>query len=193
VVHGAGRIPEIDDLELATANVDWDDRGVEVNEYLQSVSNPAVYAAGDAAASGGPPLTPVAAYEGQIVATNLLQGNHRKPNYLGIPSVVFTVPPSASVGLHEMAARNQGLQFQKHQATTASWYSSRRVAEKCSGFKVLIEEGTGRILGAHLLGPEAGELINILALAIRTGMPAAHLKEMVFTYPTHASDVQYML
>jgi glutathione reductase (NADPH) len=193
VVHGAGRLPEIDDLELARAGVDWDERGVKVNEYLQSVSNPVVYAAGDAAASGGPPLTPVAVYEGQIVAANLLQGNHRKPDFLGIPSAVYTVPPLTSVGLHEEAARKQGLRFQKNQANTASWYSSRRVGEEYSGFKVLVEEVTGRILGAHLLGPEAEELINIFALAIRMGMPAAHLKEMIFAYPTHASDVQYML
>src|SRR5262249_52005844 len=79
VVHGAGRVPEIDDLDLDKARIEWDPQlGVKVNEHLQSVSNPAVYAAGDAAASGGPPLTPVAGYEGQIVADNLLEGNHRK-------------------------------------------------------------------------------------------------------------------
>jgi len=59
---------------------------------LGKASIPAVYAAGDAAASGGSPLAPVASYEGLIVAANLLKGNHQKPNYLGIPSVVFTVP-----------------------------------------------------------------------------------------------------
>jgi glutathione reductase (NADPH) len=102
VVHGAGRVPEIDDMGLDAAGIEWDPcRGVKVNEYLQSVSNPAVYAAGDAAASAGPPLTPVASYEGKIVAENLLGGNQRKPNYDGIPSVVFTVPPLASVGLQE--------------------------------------------------------------------------------------------
>jgi glutathione reductase (NADPH) len=59
VVHGAGRVPEIDDLNLAAAGVQTEERGVSVNEYLQSISNPAVYAAGDAAASGLPPLTPI--------------------------------------------------------------------------------------------------------------------------------------
>jgi glutathione reductase (NADPH) len=94
VVHGAGRVPEIDDMHLAEAGIDWDPlRGVIVNEYLQSVSNPAVYAAGDAAATAGAPLTPVASYEGKIVPENLVGGNHRKPNYEGIKSVVFTVPP----------------------------------------------------------------------------------------------------
>ncbi|HET7213649.1 MAG TPA: NAD(P)/FAD-dependent oxidoreductase, partial [Terriglobia bacterium] len=76
VVHGAGRVPEIEDLDLAAAGVKAGTKGVSVNEYLQSVSQPNVYAAGDAAASGGPPLTPVASYEGNIVAANLLEGNH---------------------------------------------------------------------------------------------------------------------
>jgi len=193
VVHGAGRIPEIDDLDLTAAGVKYEKRGVVVNEFLQSVSNPAVYAAGDAAASGGPPLTPVAGYEGEIVAANLLEGNHRKPNYLAVPSVVFTVPPLAAVGLSEQSARAQGLRFRMNHQKTSGWYSSRRVGEECSGFKVLVEEGSGRILGAHLLGPHAEEVINLFALAIRSGLSATDLTEMMFAYPTHASDILYMV
>jgi glutathione reductase (NADPH) len=82
-VHGAGRVPEIEDLDLEKAGVEYQKRGVTVNEYLQSVSNAAVYAAGDAAATGGPPLTPVASMEGRVVAANLLEGNHHGPNYPG--------------------------------------------------------------------------------------------------------------
>lgn len=193
VVHAAGRVPEIDDLNLDVAGVEWDQRGVRVNEFLQSVSNPAVYAAGDAAASGGPPLTPVASYEGMIVAANLLKGNHQKPNYLGIPTVVFAIPPLASVGLSEREVRELGLKHWVKKQVTSTWYSSRRVAEKYSGYKVLIEEGTDRILGAHLLGNQASEIINLFALAIRSGMRATELRQMVFSYPTHASDVPYML
>ena len=129
VVHAAGREPEIDDLSLDAAGVQWNKRGVTVNEFLQSVSNPAVYAAGDAAASGGPPLTPVASYDGIIVASNLLKGNHQKPNYLGIPTVVFTIPPLAAVGLSESDARKQSLKFKLKKEMTSSWYSSRRVGE----------------------------------------------------------------
>ncbi len=193
VVHAAGRVPEIDDLDLDAAGVEWNRGGVRVNEFLQSVSNPAVYAAGDAAASEGPPLTPVAGYEGMIVAANLLKGNHQKPNYLGIPTVVFTIPPLASVGLSEREAREQGLKFTAKKEMTSGWYSSRRVGETYSGFKVFVEEGTDRILGAHLLGPHAEEVINLFALAIRSGLRATDLKEALFAYPTHASDVKYML
>jgi glutathione reductase (NADPH) len=146
VVHAAGRVPEIDDLNLGVAGVEWDERGVKVNEFLQSVSNPAVYAAGDAAASGGPPLTPVASYESTIVAANLLKGNQQKPSYLGIPTVVFAIPPLASVGLSEREARERGLKYRVKTEMTSTWYSSRRVAEKYSGYKVLVEEGTDRIL-----------------------------------------------
>ena len=193
VVHAAGRVPEIDDMNLDTAGVEWDKKGVRVNEFLQSVSNPAVYAAGDAAASGGPPLTPVASYEGIIVAANLLKGNSQKPNYLGIPSVVFTIPPLAAVGLSESEARKQSLKFKVNKEMTSGWYSSRRVGEKYSGYKVLAEEGTDRILGAHVLGNEAEEVINLFGVAMRSGIRGTDLRHMLFAYPTRGSDVPYML
>ncbi len=193
VVHGAGRVPDLDDLELDRANIERGPRGVTVNEFLQSTSNPAVYAAGDSAASGGPPLTPVAGYEGGVAAANLLEGNHLRTDYACIPSVVFTVPPLATVGLGEQAARAQNLRFRKNHQDTSGWYSSRRVGEPCSGFKVLVEEESDRILGAHLLGPQAEETINLFALAMRAGMRAAELRKVLFSYPTHASDIQYML
>ncbi|HUZ68986.1 MAG TPA: NAD(P)/FAD-dependent oxidoreductase, partial [Candidatus Saccharimonadales bacterium] len=192
-VHAAGRVPEIDDLDLETAGVARSDDGVTVNDFLQSVSNPAVYAAGDSVASGGFPLTPVAGMQGGIVASNLLEGNHATPNYAGIPSVVFTTPPLARVGLSEEAARAQGLRFVTHHEDTSGWYSSRRVAVPHTGFKTLVEEGSGRILGAHLLGLHAEEMINLFALAIRTGLRANDLKDTVYAYPTSASDISYML
>ena len=194
VVHGAGRVPEIDDLGLDTAGVAWDQRrGVTVNDYLQSVTNPAVYAAGDAAATGGPPLTPVAGYDARVVAMNLLEGNTVRPDYSIVPSVLFTLPPLASVGLGEQAAREAGLTFATHHEKTDGWYSSRRLGEEASGFKVLVEESTGRVLGAHVLGPHAEEVINLFAVAMRGGLSAADLKSMLFGYPTSASDVPYMV
>ncbi len=192
VVHAAGRVPEIDDLDLEVADVAREQAGVSVNDYLQSVTNPAVYAAGDAVGSSGFPLTPVAGMQAGIVARNLLEGNRHTPNYSGIPSVVFTTPPLARVGLLEPAARAQSLHFATHYGDTSSWYSSRRVALPHSGYKVLIEEGTDRILGAHLFGYHAEEVINLFALAIRAGLRASDLKQMIYAYPTSASDVSYM-
>jgi glutathione reductase (NADPH) len=191
-VHAAGRLPEIEDLNLQAAGVEFERRGVKVNEFLQSVSNPAVYAAGDCAASG-PALTPVAGYEGGLVARNLLEGNRYTPDYTGVASVVYSIPELATVGLQEDAARRQGLRFQVHAGDMSGWYSSRRIAEETSAFKVLVEEGTDRILGAHILGQHADDMINLFALAIRAGLKAAHLRETIFAYPTHGSDVKYML
>src|SRR5262245_27395242 len=193
VVHGAGRLPDIDDLDLAAANIERQKKGVSVNDYLQSVSNPAVYAAGDAAAGGGLPLTPVASMQAQIAAANILEGNQRQPNYKGLPSVVFTIPPLATVGLPEEEARKQGLKFKTNYDDTSKWYSSRRINLKHSAFKVLVEENTERILGAHLFGAHAEETINLFGLAIRAGLSAADLRNMIYSYPTHASDIAYML
>jgi glutathione reductase (NADPH) len=152
-----------------------------------------VYAAGDAAASSGLKLTPVASLEGDVVASNLLDGNHRKPDYRGVATVVFTIPPLASVGLQEAAAKEQGLKFRINHGETSDWYSSRRVGLRYSGYKVLVEEASGHILGAHLLGVHAEEIINVFALAIRKGLRATDLEEMPYAYPTSSSDISYMV
>jgi glutathione reductase (NADPH) len=192
VVHGAGRVADLDDLGLDVAIVRRGRRGVEVNDYLQSVSNPRVYAAGDAA-SVGPPLTPVAGHDGRVVAENLVHGNRRKAEYRVVPSVVFTIPVLATVGMQEESARRQGLKFRVHREDTGAWYSSRRVGEQCSAFKLMIEQGTERLLGAHLLGSQSEELINLFALAMRAGIGAGDLREALWAYPTHGSNVPYML
>ena len=192
VVHAAGRKPDLQPLNLRAADVALKDGKLSLNEYLQSVSNPAVYAAGDAAQMG-PPLTPVSSHDAKVVAANLLQGNHRKPDYTGVPSVAFSVPPIAAVGLSEEQARAQRLKFRLNHKKASDWYTARRVAEPTYGFKVLIEEQTERVLGAHLVGPHADEVINLFALAISNGLTAGDLKATMFAYPTGASDIGYML
>lgn len=191
VVHAAGRTPNIEDLNLAAAQVAHGKHGILVNEYLQSTCSN-IYAAGDAAASGGLPLTPVAGYEGSVVAHNLLNSSKQTTEAVPVPSVVYTIPPLATVGLTEEAARRQQKPVKVKLTDTSEWYSSRRIGESCSGAKVLTEPGTGRILGAHLLGPSAEETINLFALAMRFGLTTADLKQMLFAYPTHASDVEYL-
>ena len=195
VVHGGGRVPNTEGLDLGAANVAREPTGgVRVNEFLQSQTNSRVYAAGDGAASPGSlRLTPVAGYEGMIVATNLLKGNTRTPDYRGIPSVVFTVPPLAGVGLTEAQVREQRLDVRVNAQDTSSWYANRRVAETCAMFKVIVEDQTDRVLGAHLLGPHAEEVINLFALAIRSDVPATDLNHLLYAYPTNGSDVPYMI
>ena len=192
VVHAAGRVPDLDTLDLGAGEVQAEHGHIELNEFLQSVSNPRVYAAGDAA-ERGPPLTPVSIHDGRIVASNLLHGNRERPNYRGVPSVAFTIPPIAAVGLSEEAARVRGLKFRVNSQFARDWYTAVRLAESVYGFKTLVEEGTGRILGAHIVGPHAEEVINLFGLAIRHNLTVEHLKDALFTYPTGASDLGYMI
>lgn len=192
VVHAAGRKPDLASLDLKAGGVELHDGRIALTEHLQSLSNPAVYAAGDVSQMG-PPLTPVSNHDGKVVAANLLEGNHRTPNYEGVPAVAFTMPPIASVGLGEAEARQEGLKFRMQCARTSGWFSARQQAETVSGYKVLVEDGSERILGAHLLGPHADEVINIFTLAIRHGLTAGQLKDTMFAYPTGASDISSML
>ena len=165
---------------------------LKLNQLLQSTSNPTIYAAGDSAQSG-PPLTPVSSQDAEVAAANLLEGNHRQPDYRGVPSVAFTIPPIAMVGLSESKAREQRLRFKVNSRKASDWFTARQAAEPTYGFKVLVEEGSGRILGAHIVGPHADEVINLFALAIRHGLTADDLKGTIFAYPTGASDIGYML
>lgn len=165
---------------------------IKLNEFLQSVSNPAVYAAGDAAQTGSP-LTPVSRHDAHVVAANIVRGNARRPDYRGVPSVAFTVPPIASVGPTEEQAREQGLKFRMKSQKTSTWFTARQAAESVYGFRVLVEEATDLVLGAHFGGPHVEEVINIFALAVRHRLTAASLKQTMFAYPIGASDIGYML
>jgi glutathione reductase (NADPH) len=192
VVHAAGREPDLEALDLAAGGVATENGRVKLNEFLQSVSNPKVYAAGDAAGSG-PALTPVASHDGSVVASNLLDRNQHRPDYRGVPSVAFTIPPIAAVGLSEAEARARGLKFRMHSEKVPDWYTAVRLNESVYGFKTLVEVGTDRILGAHLVGPHADEVINLFGVAIRHGLTTKDLKATMFAYPTGASDIGYML
>lgn len=191
-IHAAGRTPALAGMGLEAAGVKYARNGVAVGSYMQSVSNPAVYAAGDAA-MGGLPLTPVAAHEARVVATNLVEGNRMTVDYRGLPTVVFTDPPLAAVGLTEEAARVAGHKVGVKSADTTGWYTNRRLASPAGGFKVILDQDGGGILGAHVLGPGAEDLINVFALAIRFGIPARELRSALLSYPSVASDIEYML
>ncbi len=192
VVHAAGRAPSFDALNLAAAGVEVENGRLKLNEFLQSMSNPAVYAAGDAAQKG-PPLTPVSSHDAKVVAANLIKANHARPDYRGVPSVAFTLPPIAAVGMTEEQARASGRKFRKQIKKASSWFTARQSAESVYGFKVLVDEETDSVLGAHLVGPHVDEVINMFALAIRHAITAADLKQTMFAYPTGASDIGYML
>jgi glutathione reductase (NADPH) len=191
-IHSGGRAPALEALDLNAAGVASDNGRLRLDETFRSISNPAVYAAGDAA--GGPlPLTPVAALEAQAVVDNLVGGKGATVDYTGIPSAVFTLPPLARVGLLEAEAEAQGLRFDVKHASVPGWFTARRVNESCYGYKVLVERGSGRILGAHLIGPEAAEVINLFGFAMRSGLGADAIRNATMAYPTAASDIASML
>ncbi|HZW65940.1 MAG TPA: NAD(P)/FAD-dependent oxidoreductase [Hanamia sp.] len=190
-VHSAGRAPDIFDMGLEKLKVSFDKKGVKVNEYMQSVSNVNVYACGDAN-DKCLPLTPVAAKEGIILSDNLIKGNYKKIDYGHVPYNVFSIPPVAAVGLTEQAAKERGLNVKIRFKETTHWYSSKRLNEIVSGFKILIDSDTDEIIGAHLIGPNAAETINIFAVAMNAKVKASDMKKSIFSYPTNASDIVHM-
>jgi glutathione reductase (NADPH) len=193
VVHGAGRVAALDRLGLESAEIEYGNNGVKVNEYLQSVSNPGVYAAGDASDTAGWPLTPVSFLEGRVAASNMLRGNNTTADYRGVPSAVFTIPELTRVGLLESDAAKLGLDYRVKFTDTGGWYSNMRVGEDCAAVKVIIDKRNDEILGAHLLGPEYSEVINLFGLAMRLRLKTRDLKKMVSAYPSVGSDFGSML
>jgi glutathione reductase (NADPH) len=187
VLNAAGRIPAIDALALDRATVQRDERGVVVNEFLRSSSNPQVFAAGDA--HGRMQLSPVASYEGRVAAQNFLEGDTERVSYDAIPRVLFTVPPLASVGLTEEAARARGLDISVFTSDVTDWKVPAILGEPVARAKVLVESRSGRILGAHLLNSGAAEDIHVFAIAMQCGLSSQDLKRMVFGYPTLASTL----
>jgi len=193
VFNSAGRPPAIFDLDLEKAGISFSKKGITVNDYLQSTSNPNIYAAGDSADSKSLPLTPVAVMEGHIVASNLIKGNKKKVNYPPMPSVVFTLPTLASVGLTEAEAKSQQIEYQVNYNNAESWFNAKRLNVKEYAYKTIIDKENQTILGAHLIGPNVEETINLFAMAIKTKMKINELRTMIFTYPTLSSDIPHML
>lgn len=193
VVHGAGREPDLAGLDLNAAGVAWGARGVTVAGHLQSTTNPAVYAAGDSANTARMPLTPVAVSEGKVAASNMLKSATTVPDYTGIPTAVFTIPELTRVGMLEDEADELGLDLDVRYTDTSGWYSNYRIGETTAAAKILIDRSTDRIIGAHLLGPEYAELVNIIGLAMKLNLTTRQLKSMTAAYPTVGSDLGSML
>lgn len=189
VVHGLGRVPALEGMDLEKGNVSLEKGGIAVNEFMQSVSNPHVYAGGDCVKIGAP-LTPIASLQGTFAASNILSGNTKTVDYNGVPSAVFTIPTLAGVGI---SLNEPDTKYDIYFHDTSQWYTSRRLKENFSASKVIVEKDSGKIAGAHLLGSEAAEVINIFAMAIRLGITLDEFKRVVYVFPTMASDIQHMI
>ncbi len=192
VANGAGRIADLDRLDLEAGGIAHDGVKIAVDQHLRSRSNPAVYVAGDAIWSA-PQLSPVATYLGRLVGDNIVQGDQRVPEYDSIPSNIYTVPGLASVGRTESALAAAGRDIEVKRTDMTDWRSARTYAERVAFAKVILEKKTKRILGAHLVGHGAEEVIHLFAFAIRHGINADSLASSVYAYPTFSSDLKYLV
>ncbi len=193
VVHGAGRVAELADLGLDAAGVEWGEHGIKVADHLQSTTNSAVWAAGDSADTAGMPLTPIAVFEAKVAASNMIKDTTTTPDYAGIPTAVFTIPELTRVGMLESEAHEAGIDLAVRYSDTSGWYSNYRIGETTAAAKILVDQSNDQIVGAHLFGPEYGELINTLGLAIKLGLTTRQLKSATAAYPTVGSDLGSML
>jgi len=192
VINSAGRIADYDGLDLQAAGIEMDGKGIVLDEYLRSVSNTDVLAAGDAVPSS-PQLSPVATYEGRIAAHNATSPDLISPDYRVVPFVVYTIPSLASVGVTEEEAGSRGLRFKTAFHNLEPLKMTRIYTESAAFSKILIEEQTGRIIGAHILGHDAQNLINIFGLAMKHGITSRDLRDFLFAFPTFSSDIPDMI
>jgi glutathione reductase (NADPH) len=188
VLNAAGRVPSLGGLDLEAAGVEYDGRGVRTNDFLRT-SNPRVFAGGDA--HGRMQLSPVASYEGQVIARNLLERDAQKVCYDFIPRAIYTVPTFASVGITETEARRRGIEINIVSNDMSGWKVYGILGAELARATVIEEKRSGRILGAHLLHAAAGEQIHVFALAMAHGIKADSLREFVYAYPTPASALAY--
>jgi glutathione reductase (NADPH) len=192
VVNGAGRIADIDGLDLAAGQVASQNGRIVLDAHLRSTSNQTVYACGDAVATH-PQLSPIATYEGRIVGRNIVDGPTHSADYASIPACVFTVPALASVGLTQEAAEEKGIECRVAVNDMHNWLSGRTYAETAAWAKVLIDKPTDRIVGAHILGHAGEELIHVFALAMKHGITASEVTDFVYGFPTFSADIKSML
>lgn len=182
VLLATGRPSNVGPLNPGVAGIELNRSAVKVNEYLQSVSAPHVYAVGDAA--GNHQHSPVAWYEGPIAAHNALKGNERKVDFSVFPTAIFTIPAIGQVGLTEKEGLNRGL---KAKVSKLSYDSNPAagVRNETEGMvKVVYEETTDRILGVHVLGAHAEDMVQIAAVAIKGGLTKSALGSMHYVFPT---------
>ena len=188
VLVAAGRRANTGGLGLEAAGVTLGaKREIEVNEFLQT-SNPAIYTAGDVI--GDPMFVYVAAYAGALAAENALSGNVRRYDLTALPRVTFTDPAVASVGLTELTARGSGSE-PIISALGLEHVPRSLAARDTRGFvKLVADSTTRRIIGAHILAAEAGEMITEPALAMKLGLTIEDLTSAFHPYLTLSEGVK---
>ena len=175
-----GRAPNVSGMGLDAAGIAFDMNGITVGRDLRS-TNKRAYAIGDVA--GGPQFTHVAGYHGGLVLRALLFRLPFKADHSAIPHVTFTDPELGQVGLTEAGAREKG-----HKVTVQTWpYAENdraRTERQTDGLVKLVVGQGGRLLGAGVVGAQAGEMTNLFTLALSKGLGVADLRDFVSPYPT---------
>jgi mercury(II) reductase len=182
VLIATGRQPNTDGLGLEEVGIElWANGGIKVDGILRT-TRAGVYAAGDV--TGRDMFVYMAAYAARVAAHNALNGGDRRYDPTAMPSVVFTDPQVASCGLTEATAKLQGLEVRT--SVLPLDYVPRALAARDTRglIKLVAEARTGRLLGAHILAPEACDSIQTAVLAIKHGMTVAELAETIFPYLT---------
>ena len=183
-----GRRPNTDDLACDKAGVALDEKGWIIADDEYRTSAKGVYAVGDVL--GGPQFTHTSWDDHRILYDILLGRPHRRRSDRLIPYTAFTDPQVAGVGLTEKEARKGGVRFEGATLPFAAIARAREVDETAGVLKVLIDPATERILGAAILGAEAGELIHVFVGLMQAGASARAIVDAEFVHPTFAEGVQ---
>jgi pyruvate/2-oxoglutarate dehydrogenase complex dihydrolipoamide dehydrogenase (E3) component len=181
-----GRTPNTDGIGLEMTGVEVDEHGhVKVNERFQTTASD-VWAVGDCA--GSPYFTHIAEDDFRIVLANLMGGN-RTSTGRQVPFCLFTDPELARVGLNEREARERGISYRLAKTPMASVFRAMTISETRGFLKLLVEEHGDRILGFTAFGPEAGELLPVVQLAMKSQQSYTAISELILTHPTMAEGV----
>lgn len=183
-----GRKPNTATLQLGKAGVEVGSRNeVVVNEYLET-TNPRIYAAGDVTL--GPQFVYVAAYEGGIVADNALGTEKRRIDLRFVPGVTFTNPSVATVGLTEAQAKKEGYNVKTSVLALDAVPRALVNRETTGVFKLVVDEKTQKLIGAHIVSENAGEVIYAATLAVQFGLTTDDLKGTLSPYLTMAEGLK---
>ena len=187
VLVAVGRLPNTDRLGLEAAGVAVDQRGfIRVNERLET-NVPGIYALGDV--NGGPAFTHVSYDDYRIVERNLIEGGNGSTRDRLVPYCVFIDPELGRIGLSESEARERGLRFRVAKLPMTRVARALESDETRGFMKALVEEGTGRILGAAILGVAGGEVMTVIEVAMMGKLPYTALRDGVFAHPTLAESL----
>ncbi|MDR3357384.1 MAG: dihydrolipoyl dehydrogenase [Desulfovibrio sp.] len=189
VLVAVGRAPDTEGLNPGAAGVAVDAKGWIVADATMRTSAEGVYAVGDALGPHRPMLAHTATAEGLCAVDNIL-GKKAVMNYGAIPSVIFTSPEIGVVGLSGAQAGGQGIRARSSLARYRELGKSHAAGELPGFFKLVCEEGSGRILGAHIIGAHAADIVAEAALAVRYGLTAADIAQTVHAHPTLAEGLR---